>query len=150
MFTCTRCQAQVLVCKSCERGQRYCSRQCSQQARQESSREAGRRYQDSRAGRLAHARRAKVYRQRQRQKIVTHQGCQAAAADAVLSADLTVKQAAACKPVLPWHCHWCARACQRVVRRDVLPHVPHGRARHLDADRSNSSSHPGAPHGQAP
>lgn len=71
-FICAGCQETVQVCTACDRGQRYCDPECSQQARRRSVREAGRRYQHSRAGRFAHARRARAYRVRC--KIVTHQG----------------------------------------------------------------------------
>jgi len=76
MFACALCQREVLLCSGCDRGQRYCSQGCREQARRACLRKAGRRYQDSRAGRFAHARRARRYRQRQ--KIVTHQASQAA------------------------------------------------------------------------
>jgi len=72
MFLCAACRAQVVLCRRCDRGQVYCSNACSSQARRESVRAAGRRYQDSRRGRLAHAARARRYRARS--NIVTHQG----------------------------------------------------------------------------
>lgn len=71
-FICARCRATVQVCPACDRGQVYCDSVCAQGARRRSVREAGARYQRSRAGRLAHARRARAYRARC--KIVTHQG----------------------------------------------------------------------------
>jgi len=153
LLNCARCGVPVWVCRSCDRGQRYCSRQCSEQSRHESVREAGRRYQCGRVGRFAHARRAKVYRQRVRQKIVTHQGSQQRAADAVLGADpeaqSIVEQTTACLPVLPWRCHWCARPCRRVVARGLPPHASEDRVRQSDAQPSSRRS-PGAPHGQSP
>lgn len=54
-FLCGRCRLQVTICRSCDRGQRYCGQDCAHAARRESVREAGRRYQRSRRGRLAHA-----------------------------------------------------------------------------------------------
>ena len=83
-FACALCQREVLLCSGCDRGQRYCGVGCRAQARRLSLRAAGRRYQDSRAGRFAHARRARRYRRRQdgqrqdspRPKIVTHQASQ--------------------------------------------------------------------------
>ena len=72
LFLCARCQAQVLVCSHCDRGQIYCAQGCAQTARRDAQRAAGRRYQASRRGRVNHAARAGRYRARQNN--VTHQG----------------------------------------------------------------------------
>ena len=42
-----RCQAQVLVCSCCDRGQIYCTGGCAQEARHQAQRAAGGRYQAS-------------------------------------------------------------------------------------------------------
>lgn len=82
MFLCARCRESVVVCRRCDRGQRYCSPACSTAARQRFQREAGARYQRSDAGRAKHAERSRQWRQRQ-QRVepisgepapVTHQG----------------------------------------------------------------------------
>ena len=65
-FYCARCGTEGVVCSVCDRGRRYCSSECSLLARRASLRRAGCRYQSSRAGRVAHALRARCYRQRQR------------------------------------------------------------------------------------
>ncbi len=65
-FICARCGRQEVVCSACDRGRRYCCSECSLQARRASLRRAGCRYQSSRAGRVAHAQRARRYRQRRR------------------------------------------------------------------------------------
>jgi DNA-binding MarR family transcriptional regulator len=62
LFLCVRCQAQVLVCSHCDRGQIYCAQGCAQTARRDAQRAAGRRYQASRRGRVNHAARAGRYR----------------------------------------------------------------------------------------
>jgi len=72
LFLCARCRAQVVICRSCDRGQIYCAAGCARDARREAGRAAGRRYQASDRGRLAHALRARRYRARRRS--VTHQG----------------------------------------------------------------------------
>lgn len=82
-FICAGCQETVQVCSACDRGQVYCDRACAQGARRRSVREAGRRYQRTRAGRFAHARRARAYRARC--KIVTHQGSPERRADVQLA-----------------------------------------------------------------
>jgi len=72
--------------------------------------------------RIAHALRARRYRQRQ--KNVTHQGSPPAPPDDLLSED----QAAANQPPStgdfsrrpPWHCHWCGNRCPDFVRQDFL------------------------------
>lgn len=96
MYLCARCRAQVVVCRRCDRGQIYCPSGlapsgigpsgCAVVARREAQRAAGRRYQSSRRGRFVHAERARRYRDRQRErcKIVTHQGCSAALASDLL------------------------------------------------------------------
>jgi hypothetical protein len=72
MFLCASCRVQVVLCRRCDRGQIYCGRACAAAARRAAQRAAGRRYQQSRPGRFAHAARARRYRARS--KIVTHQG----------------------------------------------------------------------------
>jgi MinD superfamily P-loop ATPase len=123
MYTCALCQREVLLCSGCDRGQRYCSVGCREQARRRSLREAGRRYQDSRAGRFAHARRSRRYRQRQ--KMVTHQASQGAPQQTTVVADRAEAEvvAAAAAVVAPaWHCWWCGGVCVPVVRRGFLRH----------------------------
>jgi hypothetical protein len=105
LFVCARCRTQVLLCSRCDRGQRYCGRACSRAARLESRRAAGRRYQRSRAGRLAHAARSRLWRQRRHERasqeldgavinFVTHQGSSTPALDAPLTPDAEFAAAA--------------------------------------------------------
>jgi hypothetical protein len=72
LFVCMGCRSQALICSCCDRGQIYCAGDCADRARHHAQRAAGRRYQSSRRGRLAHAVRARRYRARG--KKVTHQG----------------------------------------------------------------------------
>lgn len=144
MFACARCQREVLLCSGCDRGQRYCSAGCREQARGHSLREAGRRYQDSRAGRFAHARRARRYRQRQ--KIVTHQASQVAPLAPTVVADPAEAEVVAVRAAvaaLAWHCCCCGGACMPVVRRGF---VRHGRVPHHVAGGGSR----GSVHGQSP
>jgi len=67
------CGRLFFVCRSCWRGQRYCSRGCRIQARRAQCREANRRHQISPEGRLDHRDRQRAYRERRRQG-VTDQG----------------------------------------------------------------------------
>jgi len=144
-YRCARagCQAQVLVCSHCDRGQRYCSVACRDQARREAQREAGRRYQSTRAGRFAHARRARRYRQRQ--KNVTHQSSQAARCAPTLVADPVEAEVAKAVKVTRgvWRCWWCPRECLPMVRHGF---VRPGRVR-CDVAPQGSK---GPVHGQSP
>jgi hypothetical protein len=68
------CRAMFFVCKSCDRGQRYCSPQCRQLGRLQQRREANSRYQRTERGRVAHLRRQRIYRQKRFTPSVTDQG----------------------------------------------------------------------------
>lgn len=66
-----RCQASgclqiFYLCKSCDRGQRYCSPSCRALARRLQHRRASARYQQTPHGRLGHCDCQRAYRQRQR------------------------------------------------------------------------------------
>jgi hypothetical protein len=71
-----RCGTTFYICRSCDRGHRYCSERCRLKARREQRREANRRHQQSLEGRLDHRDRQRLYRQRlrSRKKSVTDQG----------------------------------------------------------------------------
>lgn len=121
-FLCGRCRAQVLICSCCDRGQIYCADGCAGLARREGQRAAGRRYQTSRRGRVAHAQRA--HRYRARQKNVTHQGSPPQPPDDLVSPGSAVT---ASEPSLSpdarrwaWHCHWCGCRCSQFVRQGFL------------------------------
>lgn len=58
------CGAVFYLCRRHDRGQRYCSEACRGAARRASARAARRRHQRSREGRLDHADRQRVYRER--------------------------------------------------------------------------------------
>lgn len=150
LFLCARCQAQVLVCSQCDRGQRYCDSGCSDITRLSRQREAGNRYQQSRAGRHKHAARMHQWRMRRAAaaKIVTHHGSQGTSADAVLTGNespLAIspdsQALSLCSPITSeaiavsapanthsgmlapvWRCHWCQSPCPALVRQGFLRH----------------------------
>jgi hypothetical protein len=69
------CRMVFHICRSCDRGQRYCSDTCQQQARQRQRREAKRRHQQSPEGRQDHRDHQRAYRFRNRlKKSVSDQG----------------------------------------------------------------------------
>ena len=69
-----QCNATFALCRSCDRGQRYCSDHCRKRMRRQQLQSAGRRYQASEDGRKAHRHRQCVYRRRKSGTSVTHQG----------------------------------------------------------------------------
>jgi len=150
LFLCARCQAQVLVCSQCDHGQRYCANGCANITRRSRQREAGKRYQQSRAGRHKHAARMHQWRVRRAAsaKIVTHHRSQVPPADAVLPANESPpaispdsQAQSPCSPIAPvsialnttadtrismpaplWRCHWCQSPCPALVRQGFLRH----------------------------
>ena len=123
LFVCAECRGQVLICSCCDRGQIYCAGHCAPQARRRSLLAAGRRYQASRRGRLAHAVRARRYRARV--KKVTHHGSPALPSDDLLapsSPTIASDAKASTDPASPpaWRCHWCRRRCLALVRQGFL------------------------------
>jgi len=133
----------VLLCSRCDRGQRYCGRVCSRQARLDSRRDAARRYQRSRAGRMAHAARSRRWRHRRREReracgdaaasagsvinFVTHQGCPTPPADAPLvAADGNKARRDTNTSPNAEHCRRCAAPLSPWVRQGFLRH---GRSR---------------------
>lgn len=68
---CRACNAVFVICRSCDRGQRYCSPRCRVPALREQRRRANRRHQRSPEGRLDHRDRQREYRQRCAQRRVT-------------------------------------------------------------------------------
>ena len=122
-FLCAGCRTQSLICSCCDRGQIYCAGDCAARARRHALRAAGRRYQTSRRGRLAHADRTRRYRVRG--KKVTHHGSPELPWDDLLTpGSPTVAGDAATLEERPRraasHCHWCGRRCPAFVRRDFL------------------------------
>ena len=67
------CGALFFICRSCDRGQVYCSQPCRRLQRRLQCRAANRRHQQSPEGRADHRDRQRAYRQRQQQARVTDQ-----------------------------------------------------------------------------
>jgi hypothetical protein len=97
LYLCARCRVQVVLCSRCDRGNRYCGRPCWHEARAEAQRQTAQRYQRSWRGRIAHAQRSRLWRERLAAREahdsaahdahnVTHQGSQAGMAWAPLLA----------------------------------------------------------------
>lgn len=123
LFQCVRCFKQIIICSSCDRGQRYCSPDCSNTSRIGAQREAGHRYQQSRKGRIKHALRMRHYRRRK--QIVTHQGSQPSAQNGLLQAnsvDVEQIQATSHQSVIArkFQCHFCGCHCSELMRLDFI------------------------------
>lgn len=118
LYHCTRCHAQVFICRRCDRGNIYCASGCAREARQQSLSESGRRYQQTRRGRRHHAARQQRYRARQKQK-VTHQGSLKTEDRSPLS--LPKKQIK--KGPAQKRCHFCQRQIASLVRTGFLHHI---------------------------
>ena len=116
LFLCARCRSAATICSRCDRGQRYCSAECSRQARSCAQRAAAKRYQSSRKGRHAHARRQGQWRARQ--QMVTHQGSPPPPCPDVLPADETTASQTAANQTC--QCHFCGRSVSVFVRQDFL------------------------------
>ena len=67
-FFCICCSKQVIVCRSCWRNQRYCSKECSHQGYLLRHRRAQKSYNGTELGRESHRERQKTYRLRQGEK----------------------------------------------------------------------------------
>jgi hypothetical protein len=127
LFYCVACRAPRVICRRCDRGQRYCGRECAHAARRRSLRAAGARYQRTTAGRFGHAARQRRYRDRMQK--VTHQGS-AAAADPLSSwppdalrdtrpvvAASEASQASPMPSASATACDFCGRQCAPWLRR---------------------------------
>jgi hypothetical protein len=119
LFLCARCRDQVVLCRTCDRGQIYCGRECSLDARRHNQREARSRYQASDRGRQLHAERSRRYRANLRR--VTDHGLQigtapeidhASATEAAMSPQPSVDTAS--RPANA--CHRCGRQTSGFVR----------------------------------
>lgn len=123
LFNCARCHAQCLICRRCDRGQRYCGADCSGQARRESQRRASRRYQSTPRGRHANAARQRVHQRGKREK-VTHQGSPNTTTKALLPvrAEKVVDSSSVSdrSAVPALYCHVCHEQCNPLLRRDFL------------------------------
>jgi len=73
VFRCGMCGSEVIICRRCDRGHRYCSQECSGEARRASLRRAGAKYRKTERGRTNHKVRQQRYLERQSER-VTHQG----------------------------------------------------------------------------
>ena len=121
LYSCCRCQAQVIICSRCDRGHRYCTGQCATDARSDSLKRASDKYRSTRAGRINNAARQKCYRERQ-QQIVTHQGSLLVTSHDVLKTKVHWSEKVRKHDQNGRYliCHHCGAVCEPFLRQDFL------------------------------
>ena len=121
LYHCLLCHAQVIICPSCDRGNRYCANGCRHEARRESLKIANQKYQKSLKGKFNNAARQAAFRTRQKQK-VTDQGSSRTPRHASLRVLLdkarSVLNSGSIGAVL--HCHHCGKRCDPFLRLNFL------------------------------
>lgn len=136
LFYCLRCHTQVVICRRCDRGQRYCGADCATAARRESSRRAACRYQRTRPGRFANAQRQQRFRDKAHDSTrslcdpvsradtkVTHQGSvplRSALPYRIDQTDTVHLDALSTRHSTVVRCHGCGCVCSAFLRRDYL------------------------------
>jgi hypothetical protein len=128
LFYCACCHQPTMICGYCDRGNRYCDSECSQLSRKRALVAAGRRYQNTRQGKLKHAIRQRRYRLRQKEsayakastdKKVTHQGSLILSDDGLLPPELQAMPFA--KTLIEsGYCHFCGKSCSEFVRIEFM------------------------------
>jgi hypothetical protein len=104
------CYKQTKICSKCDRGNIYCSFECSELARKKSINNAGKRYQQTKKGRIAHAQRQQKYISNKLvQEKMTHQGSNPEPQDVLLSSvdDNTRSESPNRSAVLENAVHYC-------------------------------------------
>jgi len=121
LYHCCRCHAQVIVCRRCDRGQRYCTGSCSQEARVASLKRAGKKYQASRAGRFSNAKRQQRFRYRKKQKVTHHCSLQILCHDVLKNKPNWPDEPKMHRQISTTVCcHHCGSVCEPFLRSDFL------------------------------
>ena len=125
LFNCASCQYQVKICNYCDRGNIYCTK-CAPLARGKSQRAASKRYQNTRQGKLNHAKRQQRYSLRQQQKNVkmTYQSSNNLPSHDLLPTEPSLlaieKNAASTATKQAVTCDFCGSQCNNFLRIDFL------------------------------
>ena len=132
IFNCERCHQQVVICRRCDRGNRYC-KACAPLARAEYLARAGAEYQGTEAGRLNHKVRQERYRARLAEKVTQHGDLGAELRrDSSVAAfqggneDRNEHRQRPAEPTsgLEVRCDFCGRWCGGAVRSGPVPRHP--------------------------
>ena len=126
LYNCALCRCQVVICRECDHGNRYC-KECGPKARRRNMADNARRYQKTAQGRRNHADRQRRYRERKHQEMrnVTHQGptYPQVSAKTKPSSEIPI---ASDKRQLPtpstrtYCCHYCLSNNSKFMRNDFL------------------------------
>ncbi len=129
LYQCLRCHKQVVICRRCDRGHRFCGEDCARLSRRDSQRRSAQRYRKTTRGKTGNARRQQRFRQRQinRQQTafftkVTHHG----SPTPTPCAPLLFRRWAAHNTVVKdtevgeIRCHCCGGLCDVFLRRHFL------------------------------
>ena len=127
LYHCARCHRQVVICRHCDRGHRYCKTGCAQQARRKSLRRAHQKYQSSRKGRLANAHRQHRFRQRQRKKVTHQTSTKPVRRDSLLMSSNALNLLKAFDVDGDIRCHFCGCDCEVFLRNHFLRPPSRGR-----------------------
>ena len=117
IFNCVRCHSQVTICSCCDRGNIYCGPECSKAARKESLQAADKRYQNTYAGKINHAKRQSSYRERETIKVTDQGSPKSEDNDLLPFEDHEPKKP---RPTEEIYCYFCGRKCDSLLRVDFL------------------------------
>lgn len=141
LMNCARCRQQVVLCRECDHGNRYCSEKCAAMARRQQMREAGRRYQLGDQGRLLHRERQRRYRQRQLERGSAQGSPSVSLPHDPPGSESRVEAASECllpqgaEPHSSRRCDLCGALCSAFVRRGPLKGQRHRWRLNLSSDR---------------
>lgn len=129
LYQCLRCHSQVVICRQCDRGHRFCGEDCARLSRRDSQRRSAQRYRKTIPGKVSNARRQRLFRQRnsnrQREALstkVTHQGSTSPTHYAPLLIRRWTAHKKAVRDTLVGQirCHCCGELCDVFLRRHFL------------------------------
>jgi hypothetical protein len=125
MYNCAGCRAQIVICRSCDRGHIYCA-ECAPKMRQAANRRKVRKYQATEKGRQNHAIRQRLYREKLKLK-VTHPGSftsqlltllRQKQKRTALTSKLPIPRVSSSLESI--RCHICCSSCSPFIRLDFL------------------------------
>jgi hypothetical protein len=124
LYHCLRCQTQVIICRQCDHGQRYCPGECAKTARIQSLDRARKKYQSSRKGQFNNAQRQRRFRERHQQNSqkVTEQGSLQNPSNVVLIREPKeqINHFGSPKKSTLMICHYCGCPCEPFFRLNFL------------------------------
>jgi hypothetical protein len=143
LYACARCRCHVVICRRCDRGNRYC-RPCAPIAFRESRRRAGAAYQQTERGKANHRVRQQLYMLGLDEEKMTHQGPQGGSATSPCAPQDAERFSASAKEASDVHpnpspchspaqhgaactdgddrprCDYCGQRCSAFLRTDKL------------------------------